>query len=234
MQYISQIAFVLVLILAGYFLSKRIRQIRKNILMGRPINRSDKSPERWKAMLLIAFGQKKMFKNVIPALLHLLIYVGFLIINLEVLEFILDGLFGTHRLFAPFLGDFYTVCINFFEFLAVGVLFSCVVFLIRRNILNVNRFSGLEMTSWPKLDANLILIIEIVLMLAILTMNATDQILQARGHMHYTATGSFFFSSILIPLFEGLSDQGLIMTERFAWWFHITGIFAFAIYVTYS
>lgn len=234
MQYIPQIAFVLVLFAAGYFLSKRIRQIRRNIMMGQPVNRADKSPDRWKAMLLIAFGQKKMFKNMVPALLHLLIYVGFLVINLEVLEFILDGLFGTHRLFAPFLGDFYTVCINFFELLAVGVLFSCVVFLIRRNVIKVDRFSGHEMTSWPKLDANLILVIEIILMLAILTMNATDQILQVRGNEQYTVTGTFFFSGLLVPLFEGLSDSALVLTERFAWWFHIVGIFAFAVYVTYS
>lgn len=234
MQYIPQIAFVLVIALAGYFLGKRIKQIRKNILMGKDIDRSGNAPARWKAMFLIAFGQKKMFKSVIPALLHLLIYVGFLVINLEVLEFILDGFFGTHRLFAPFLGDFYTISINFFEFLAVGVLFSCVVFLIRRNIIKVDRFSGLEMTSWPTLDANLILIIEIILMVAILTMNATDQILQARGNEHYTATGTFFFSAFLIPVFQGLSDSALVVVERFAWWFHIIGIFAFAIYVTYS
>ena len=234
MQYISQVAFVITIVLAGYFLSRRIRQIRKNILMGKDIDRSDNTQKRWKTMFLIAFGQKKMFKNVIPAFLHLLIYVGFLIINLEVLEFILDGLLGTHRLFAPFLGGFYTVVINFFEVLVVGVMFSCVVFLIRRNIIKVNRFSGFEMTSWPKLDANLILIIEIVLMLAILTMNATDQIIQARGDQHYIATGTFFFSSFLIPLFQGLSDSALILVERFAWWFHIIGIFAFAVYVTYS
>ncbi|MDN5212447.1 4Fe-4S dicluster domain-containing protein [Fulvivirgaceae bacterium BMA12] len=234
MQYISQIAFVLTLILAGYFLSKRIRQIRKNILMGKDIDRSGNAPDRWKTMLLVAFGQKKMFKNIIPAFLHLLIYIGFLLINLEVLEFILDGLLGTHRLFAPFLGDFYTVTINFFEVLVVGVMFSCIVFLIRRNIMKVSRFSGLEMTSWPKLDANLILIIEIILMLAILTMNASDQILQTRGDQHYVATGTFVFSAFLMPLFQGLSDGALVLVERFAWWFHIIGIFAFAIYVTYS
>ncbi len=234
MQYISQVAFVLTLILAGYFLSKRIRQIRKNILMGKDIDRSGNASDRWKTMLLVAFGQKKMFKNIIPAFLHLLIYIGFLLINLEVLEFILDGLLGTHRLFAPFLGDFYTVIINFFEVLVVGVMFSCIVFLIRRNVMKVSRFSGLEMTSWPKLDANLILIIEIILMLAILTMNASDQILQTRGDQHYVATGTFFFSAFLMPLFQGLSDGALVLVERFAWWFHIIGIFAFAVYVTYS
>ncbi|MDN5205214.1 4Fe-4S dicluster domain-containing protein [Fulvivirgaceae bacterium BMA10] len=233
MEYIQQIAFVIVTAFAAYFLSRRIKQITKNIQLGKGTDRGDKSPERWKNMFLVAFGQKKMFKKMIPAFLHLLIYVGFLIINLEVLEFILDGLLGTHRLFAPFLGEFYTVCINFFELLAVGVLLSCIVFLIRRNILRVKRFSGLEMTSWPTLDANLILIVEIVLMLAILTMNATDQLLQSQN-AHYTATGSFFFSGLLMPLFENLSGPALVLIERFAWWFHIIGIFAFAVYVTYS
>ena len=128
MEYIQQIAFVIVTAFAAYFLSRRIKQITKNIQLGKGTDRGDKSPERWKNMFLVAFGQKKMFKKMIPAFLHLLIYVGFLIINLEVLEFILDGLLGTHRLFAPFLGDFYTVCINFFELLAVGVLLSCIVF----------------------------------------------------------------------------------------------------------
>lgn len=234
MQYISQVAFIVVIAIASFLLIKRIKQIRKNILLGNPIDRSGNPGNRWKTMLLIALGQKKMFKRIIPAFLHLLIYVGFLIINLEVLEFILDGLFGTHRLFAPFLGDFYSVSINFFELLAIGVLFSCIIFLIRRNIVKVKRFSGLEMTSWPTLDANLILVIEIILMFAILTMNATDQLLQVRGDAHYTVTGTLFFSSFLIPVFEGMSDSALVFTERFAWWFHIMGILAFALYVTYS
>ncbi len=184
-------------------------------------------------MFLVAFGQKKMFKRLIPALLHLLIYVGFLVINLEVLEFILDGLLGTHRLFAPFLGGFYTFCLNLFEFMALGVVISCVVFLARRNLLKLSRFWDAEMTSWPRLDGNLILIIEIVLMAAIFTMNSTDQILQERG-AGYTTTGTFIISAQLMPLFESLSTQALVMVERFAWWIHIIGILAFALYVTYS
>ncbi len=234
MQYIPQVAFLIVIVIATFLITKRVRRIRENILLGRPIERSDNSGERWKTMLLVAFGQQKMFKRIIPAFLHLLIYVGFLIINLEVLEFILDGFFGTHRLFAPILGDFYTISINFFELLAVGVLLSCVAFLIRRNVLRVKRFSGDEMTSWPTLDANLILVIEIILMFAILSMNATDQILQQRGDEHYTVTGSFYFSGLLMPMFDGMSDSALVFTERFAWWFHILGILGFALYVTYS
>jgi ferredoxin len=185
-------------------------------------------------MLLVALGQQKMFKRLVPAFLHLLIYVGFLVINLEVLEFVLDGLLGTHRLFAPLLGGVYTVAINVFEFLAVAVLVSCVAFLVRRNVMKVERFTKPELKGWAALDANLILVIEIILMFAILTMNATDQILASRGDAHYLALGPLFFSSFLQPLFEGLSTGALLVVERFAWWFHIAGILAFAVYVTYS
>ncbi|WP_422007720.1 4Fe-4S dicluster domain-containing protein [Roseivirga pacifica] len=233
MQYISQIAFLVVVAVATYFLYKRITQIRKNILLGKAAGRNDNQPDRWKTMLLVAFGQKKMFKRPLPAFLHLLVYVGFLVINLEVLEFVIDGIAGTHRIFAPFLGDFYTVLINVFEFLAIGVLLSCVIFLIRRNVLGVKRFKGSEMKKWPTLDANLILITEIVLMFAILTMNATDMLIQGKDE-HYAQTGTFFFSQFLMPLFEGLSISTLILVERFAWWFHIVGILGFAVYVTYS
>jgi heterodisulfide reductase subunit C len=185
-------------------------------------------------MLLVALGQQKMFKRWVPAFLHLLIYVGFLVINLEVLEFVLDGLLGTHRLFAPLLGGAYTVAINIFEFLAVAVLVSCVAFLVRRNVMKVERFTKPELKGWAALDANLILVIEIILMFAILTMNATDQILASRGDAHYLVLGPLFFSSFLQPLFEGLSTGALVALERLAWWFHIVGILAFAVYVTYS
>lgn len=233
MQYLSQIAFLVVVGIATYFIYKRVTQIRKNIFLGKKTERNDNPSDRWKTMFLVAFGQQKMFKRIVPALLHLLIYVGFLVINLEVLEFVIDGIAGTHRIFAPFLGDFYTTLINIFEFLAVGVLFSCVVFLVRRNVVKVKRFSGAEMKKWPTLDANLILVIEVILMFAILTMNATDMLIQGQDE-HYAQTGTFFFSSFLVPLFEGMNVSTLIFIERFAWWFHIIGILAFAVYVTYS
>uniref|UniRef100_UPI004048137F 4Fe-4S dicluster domain-containing protein n=1 Tax=Roseivirga sp. TaxID=1964215 RepID=UPI004048137F len=233
MEYISQIAFLVIVSIAGYLLYQRISRIRKNIFLGKPAGRNDQTAERWKTMLLVALGQKKMFKRIVPAFLHSLIYVGFLVINLEVLEFVIDGVAGTHRIFAPYLGDFYTVLINIFEFLAVGVLFSCLVFLIRRNVVKVPRFSGAEMKKWPTLDANLILVIEIILMFAILSMNATDMLIQGQDE-HYAQTGKFFFSSFLIPIFEGMSLSTLLLVERFAWWFHIIGILAFAVYVTYS
>lgn len=231
---ISQIAFLLILAIATFFLVKRIGSIRKNILLGRDIDRSDRKEERWKTMLLVAFGQKKMFKRIVPAILHLCVYVGFMVINLEVLEFVLDGIFGTHRLFAPALGAFYTIPINIFEFLAVAVIVACVIFLWRRNVIKVKRFHAQEITTWPRLDANIILMTEIVLMLAILTMNATDQILQDRPGTHYADTGTLVFSATLIPFFENLSTSTLIFIERFAWWFHIIGILAFAVYITYS
>ncbi len=234
MQYLQQILFVLVLAVASYLLARRYKFIKKGISLGKPLDRTDRSSERWRSMFLVAFGQKKMFKNPLPAFLHLFVYAGFLIINLEVLEFIIDGLAGTHRIFAPYLGGFYTVLINFFEFLAVAVLTACVVFLIRRNIIKVPRFHKPEMKKWPTLDANLILFTEIILMMAILKMNAADQVLQAKGAAHYTHTGTLFFSSFFMPFFENFEIGTLIIFERAFWWFHIVGILGFAVYVTYS
>ena len=234
MSFLPQIVFLLILGAAGFILTKRIKFLRRNIFLGKSETRNDHPEARWKTMLLVALGQQKMFKRLVPALLHLLIYVGFVVINLEVLEFILDGILGTHRLFAPFLGGLYTVAMNMFEFLAVAVLISCVAFLIRRNVMKVERFTKPELNGWPALDANIILIVEIILMCAVLTMNATDQILAGRGSEHYMALGGLFFSGLVRPIFEGMSDGTLIFIERFAWWFHIAGILAFAVYVTYS
>ena len=230
---IQQIAFLVVLAVTGYLLVVRIRRILITIRLGKNVPVDDRKGERMRNLLLVAFGQKKMFKRIVPAILHLFVYIGFLVINLEVLEFVIDGIAGTHRIFAPYLGGFYTVLMNIFEFLAVGVLVACVIFLIRRNILQLKRFWTPEMTSWPRLDANLILIAEIVLMLAILTMNATDQILQ-QTQDHYTPTGRLLFSSVLIPVFDGLPVPTLVFIERFAWWFHIVGILGFGVYITYS
>jgi ferredoxin len=231
---IQQIAFLITLGLAVYFIRKRVLFIRNNIRLGKKTEINDRKGDRLKNMVLVAFGQKKMFKKVIPATLHSFIYIGFLVINLEVLEFVIDGLAGTHRIFAPYLGGFYSVLMNIFEFLAVAVLTACVFFLIRRNVLKVKRFQAAEMTKWPRLDANLILFTEIVLMMAILKMNAADQVLQSRGVEHYTSTGPLFFSKFLIPIFENFSTSFLIFVERAAWWFHIIGILGFSIYITYS
>jgi ferredoxin len=234
MAILPQIVFIVTLGAAGYFICKRVLRIQNNIQLGKSNDINDRKSERLNNMLLVAFGQKKMFKRTVPAILHLFIYVGFVVINLEVLEFVVDGIFGTHRIFAPYLGGFYNVLMNIFEFLAVAVLVACVFFLIRRNVLKLPRFWSAEMTNWPRLDANLILIIEIVLMTAILFMNASDQVLQSQGAEHYVATGTLFFSSFIVPAIQSLSTSTLIFIERFAWWFHIIGILGFAVYVTYS
>jgi ferredoxin len=230
---IQQIIFLVVLSGFAFVIFRRFKLIIANINIGKENKIHDNVGERWKNVLLVAFGQQKMFKRPIPALLHLFVYVGFLVINLEVLEFVIDGLAGTHRIFAPFLGDFYTVLMNVFEFLAIGVLVSCIIFLFRRNFVKVKRFWSAEMTAWPRIDANIILLTEIVLMLAILSMNATDQLLQG-SDPHYTATGKLFFSSMLLPLFDGFSNGTLLLIERAAWWFHIVGILGFALYISYS
>ncbi|HQQ98283.1 MAG TPA: (Fe-S)-binding protein [Cyclobacteriaceae bacterium] len=233
MAFAPQLLFFLVLASAAFIIRRRVLRIRDNIRIGKSNPVNDRSRERWNNVLLVAFGQRKMFKKMIPAILHFFIYAGFLIINLEVLEFVIDGLAGTHRIFAPYLGSAYNLLMNFFEFLALAVLLACVVFLVRRNVIKVPRFRSPELTGWPLLDANLILITEIVLMSAIFTMNACDQLLQAQSD-HYTATGTLFFSSFLIPLFSSLSQDVLHIIERSAWWFHILGILGFAVYVTYS
>ncbi|HTH55759.1 MAG TPA: (Fe-S)-binding protein [Cyclobacteriaceae bacterium] len=233
MAVLQQVLFIVILGVAGFFIRKRILRIRGNIRLGKKNEISDRGNERLSNVLLVAFGQKKMFKRPLPAVLHFFIYIGFLIINLEVLEFVIDGIFGTHRIFAPYLGGFYNVAMNIFEFLAVAVLIACVSFLIRRNVLKVPRFWSAEMTSWPRLDANLILCTEIVLMLAILKMNAADQILQTRDS-HYIQTGPLFFSSFYMPIMQNFSTSFLVFVERACWWFHIIGILGFTIYITYS
>lgn len=230
---VEQLLFLFILIGASFLIRKRILFIQNNIRLGKPFVLPP-NPERWKNLLLIAFGQRKMFKRSVPAVLHLLIYAGFIIINLEVLEFVIDGLAGTHRIFAPFIGSVYPVLMNIFEWLALGVLISCIFFLIRRNILPIQRFRSAELSSWPRMDANIILITEIILMLAIFTMNASDQILQQRDPEHYTSTGTLFLSSFMISGFESMTTASLIILERVAWWFHIIGILGFAVYVTYS
>ncbi len=234
MSILSRIIFLLIFAVAGYFLYKRISFLRKAILLGKEVDRSDNPAERWKIMGLVALGQKKMFKRIIPALLHLCLYVGFLIINIEVLEFVIDGLSGEHRFFAPFTGTWYAVALNIFEFLAAASLIASVIFLIRRNVIRIKRFTARELKGWPGLDANLILLAEITLMIAILVMNATDQALADMGYAHYVQIEGLWISSMIKPLFVDMGASTLFIIERVAWWFHIIGILGFAIYVTYS
>lgn len=228
----SQLIFILVTIVGVGLFSFNVRKILRNIKIGKPADRSNQPAKRLMTMLKVAFGQTKMAARPIPFLLHLVVYLGFVIINLEVLEIMIDGIFGTHRVFNG-LGGIYNFLIGSFEFLALGVWLACVVFLIRRNILKIKRFSGVEMTSWPKSDANYILIVEILLMSAFLLMNAADAKLQALGEGHYIMAGAFPVSVYLQNLLP-TGAAGLILVERVCWWFHIVGIFAFLNYLPYS
>lgn len=240
LQLFQQLCFAGALVGLGLLLWGRVNFIRRNIQLGKPVDRTDRQDERLRNMLLIAFGQKKMFERPLVGLMHFVIYAGFLIINIEVLEIVLDGLLGTHRLFAPVLGGLYGYLINFFELLALGVVLVCVLFLLRRNVLPIARFQKPELNGFPRRDANIILVWEIVLMTALFTMNATDGVLQQRAAnnefvaAHFPLVGTFAVSGWLTPLFEGYSTTSLLLIERFAWWIHILGIFAFAVYVTYS
>lgn len=236
MSYLQQTLFIVVLAIAIWVFARKIREIRKNILLGHDENYGDRRAERWKNLLSLALGQKKMFRNPLVALLHLVIYAGFIIINVEVLEIILDGVFGKHRLFAPYFGNFYTFVINFFELLAAGVIIVCVAFLARRNILKLRRFISHDLDGWPRSDANYILIAEILLMSFLLTMNSADTLLQQRGQQEYAhfMTGGFMVSSLLHPLFAGVSSDTLVIIERSAWWLHIVGILVFLNYLPYS
>ncbi len=230
---IANIIFLLLFIGAFVLFALRIKTIIRNIRLGRDINLNDNFAERLKVMSLVAIGQSKMVVRPVAGIMHILIYVGFVIMNIELLEIVIDGITGTHRVFA-FLGGFYDFVIASFEFLGLGVLVACIVFLVRRNILKLKRFWSAEMTAWPRSDANLILTIEIFLMTAFFTMNATDQVLQARGVEHYIQAGAYPFSQYYSAFFTGFSNETLIMIERSVWWFHICGILFFLNYVPYS
>jgi heterodisulfide reductase subunit C len=229
---ISQLTFFIILSTAIYLFSKNAGKIRRNILLGRDTDRSDNPALRWKTMARIALGQTKMTKRPVAAIMHFFIYIGFVIINIEVLEIVIDGLFGSHRIFSNFLGSLYGLLIGGFEILALLVLTACVVFLARRNIVRLKRFSGVEMTAWPRSDANYILIIEICLMTAFLTMNAADHKLQLLQFGHYIKAGAFPVSTFLAPLPDNAAT--LVVVERGCWWFHIVGILAFLNYLPYS
>lgn len=230
---ISSIIFIALLLAASLLFAKNVKTIIRNIKLGKELDRSDRKGERFKLMAKVALGQSKMVVRPVAGLLHILVYVGFIIINIEVLEIVLDGILGEHRLFS-FLGSLYYFLIASFEILALLVLVSCVIFLIRRNVIRIKRFSGVEMTAWPKSDANYILITEVLLMSAFLFMNAADLALQNLGSEHYVMVGSFPVSGILVSLVESMSEGNLILLERSLWWFHIVGIFAFLNYLPYS
>lgn len=231
---IAQILFVALSGVASYFFAKNLGKIRRNILLGKDIDLSDNKPLRWKTMLKVAFGQTKMAARSVPFVLHFIVYAGFILINIEVLEILIDGIFGTHRVLS-FLGPVYNLAIGFFEILAFGVLVSCIIFLSRRYIVKIARFQSPELKGFANQDAATILFIEIILMGALLKMNAADQILQARGLEHYIQAGSFPISSwLLVPFFDMYTTETLVFFERIAWWFHIIGIFIFMNYLPFS
>lgn len=222
---IANLLFALLLLIAGILFYRSIRIIAKNIKLGKELTINDNKAKRWKTMLLVAIGQSKMKKRPIAGILHILVYIGFIIVNIEMLEIIVDGLSGTHRFFSFI--PLYNYLVSFIEILAVLVIVSCVIFLIRRNILKLNRFTSKEMSSWPRLDANLILLFEIVLMSAFLLMNSADKVYIGSGNV-------FIISSFIVPFFEGVESSTLFIIERVAWWLHIVGVLAFLNYVPYS
>ncbi len=234
MQILQQILFILLVVVSTWLFAKKAKEIRRNILLGVDEDLSDRPAERWKNLLLLALGQKKMFRYPLVAIMHFIIYAGFIIINIEVLEIVLDGIFGTHRMFAGTLGGLYAFIINFFEILAIGVLIVCVAFLVRRNILKINRFKKHDLDGWPRSDANYILITEIILMTLFLTWNSADRALQLQANPHYADHGNFLLSGFIAPSLQHLSSTTLIVIERTCWWLHIAGIFAFLNYLPYS
>jgi len=233
MEYLPNILFLIALIAGIGFFTRNVKKLSRNIKLGKDVDVSDNKSQRWQNMLRIALGQTKMVVRPVAGLMHIIVYVGFIIINIEVLEIILDGILGTHRLFSS-LGGLYDFLIGSFEVLALLVIVAVVVFWIRRNIIRLKRFIKPEMNGWPKKDGNMILYIEFVLMLLFLTMNAADFQLQQLGAEHYTKAGAFPISQFIVPLLDGLPVSTLMVIERTAWWLHILGILAFLNYLYYS
>ena len=228
MQYLPNVIFALLLIVGFGFFTLNVKKLIRNIKLGKDVDRSDHTSERWMNMIRIALGQSKMVRRPISGVLHVIVYIGFIIINIELLEIIVDGLFGTHRVFQGFLGDaFYGFLIGTFEVLAVLVLVAVLIFWTRRNVANIKRFLSPEMKGWPENDGNNILYFEVVLMTLFLTMNATDTPFQEAG------IGNVF-SHYLVPLFDSFAAETVHIIERTAWWLHIAGILIFLNYLYYS
>lgn len=228
MEWIDNVIFTVILALASFLFAKNANKIRRNIFLGKEINRSDRKGERWALMAKVALGQSKMVVRPVAGFFHILIYVGFVLINIEVLEILIDGIFGTHRVFSSFLGGIYTLAINFFEILAVGVILACLVFLARRVLVKIKRFHSPEMKGWASSDAKNILYIELALMFALLLMNAVE------SNFDSETVGPFLISGLIAPLFNGLEQSSLHILERTFWWLHILGILAFLNYLPFS
>jgi len=233
MEYLDNILFAIILGLGIGFFTINFKKIIRNIKLGQEVNRSENPKLRWKNMAMIALGQSKMVKRPIAGILHVIVYIAFVIINLEVLEIIIDGLFGTHRIFAP-LGLTYDLLIGSFEILAFLVLVAVIIFWTRRNTVKLKRFVSSDLKGWPKSDANYILYFEVVLMSLFLTMNASDHWLQMMQVSHYVEAGFFPISQYITPIFDGMAVAKVVLIERAAWWLHITGILIFLNYLYFS
>jgi len=236
MAFLDNILFAILLAIGiGYF-TMNVRKLARNIRLGHPTDRTDNPAARWSNMARVALGQSKMVKRPVAGILHILVYAGFVIINLEVLEIIIDGLFGTHRILS-FLGGFYNFLIGSFEILAVLVLVAVISFLARRNIIRLKRFIHSDLKGWPKHDANYILYFEIVLMSLFLLMNAADCHLSlvpgGFGEFH-SSKSAFPVSHLIAPVFDGMSSSAVMMLERTFWWLHIAGILVFLNYLYFS
>jgi len=234
MGYLPNFIFLILLALGIGLFIRNMGRLKYSILMGKPAGRVDNKKARWQRMIRLALGQSKMGVKPLAGSLHLIVYLGFILINIELIEIILDGLLGTHRVFAPFLGRFYNILIGSFELLAFLVLGAVLFFWARRNLVKIKRFWKPEMKGWPKKDADYILYFEVILMLLFLCMNATDALLQQREIPHYIQAGSFPISYYLTPFFAQLPTSSLLLVERIFWWAHIGGILIFLNYLYYS
>ncbi len=230
---LSTLFFTVVLAIGIGVFVRNAKKIRRNILLGQPLDRSDNPSARWKNMALIALGQSKMVRRPVAGFLHIIVYLGFIIINIEVLEIITDGLLGTHRAFSG-MGMVYNFLIGSFEILAFLVLVAIAIFYVRRNVINLQRFVSSDLKGWPKSDANYILYFEVVLMTLFLVMNAADLQLQQMGVSHYKAVGAFPISQFISPVFNGMNESLVVLIERGAWWVHIIGILVFLNYLYFS
>lgn len=229
----GQIIFAILSILTFGYAGYQFNKIRQNILLGQEETIEGNTGQRFKNMFLVAFGQQKMFKRFVPAIFHLFIYVAFLMTQIELIEILIDGFTGSHRFFAISLGGFYNLIINFIEILSALAFVATFVFLARRNLLKLPRFHKSEMNGWPKLDGNLILYGEFLLLIGIFSMNGADMALQAKGETAYSL--NLIISSNLGPaLFGSLDAHTLHMVERFGWWLHILVVFGFINYLPKS
>ena len=234
-EILPNIIFSFLLVISLGFFGRNIKKLIRVINLGKPVDRSDNPAKRLSNMIRIALGQSKMVTKPISGALHVIVYLGFIIINIEVLEILIDGITGSHRFFSKYFNTtIYNFLIASFEIFALLVLISVIIFWTRRNLLKIKRFLSSEMKGWPKFDADNILYFEVVLMMLFLSMNATDLILQERNFEGYYSAGSFPVSSFMVPIFDSFTTSTVFLLERVFWWSHIIGIFFFLNYLYYS